>query len=191
MTRFIHDKFSKDYLETLLSPYGEVEVEKSITSEIKEIDVWFKPSGSEIPSQLGLLSLFCQTLALIEPYRNAVTINEIKDCLSKLFAVEQDLKREIKRNKQRLTDREKPFLWILTPTASERILKSFKAELVFNWGEGVYFLAESLRTAIVVIHQLPETPETLWLRLLGRGSTKSRAIDELNALSANNPLKPI
>jgi hypothetical protein len=39
-----------------------------------------------------------------------------------------------------------------------------------------------LRTAIVVIHQLPETSETLWLRLLGRGSVQEQALIELQAL---------
>ncbi|WP_139294482.1 DUF4351 domain-containing protein, partial [Microcystis aeruginosa] len=48
---------------------------------------------------------------------------------------------------------------------------------------------EGFGTAIVVIHQLPAIPETLWLRLLGRGGTRERAIDELTRLSPNNPLK--
>lgn len=39
-----------------------------------------------------------------------------------------------------------------------------------------------MRSAIVAIHQLPQTPETLWLRLLGRGSVQSQAIIELQAL---------
>lgn len=34
----------------------------------------------------------------------------------------------------------------------------------------------------MAIHQLPQTPETLWLRLLGRGSVQSQAIIELQAL---------
>jgi hypothetical protein len=63
------------------------------------------------------------------------------------------------------------------------------AQLQPNWGEGVYFLPEGFGTAIVVIHQLPAIPETLWLRLLGRGGTRERAIDELTRLSPNNPLK--
>jgi hypothetical protein len=80
-------------------------------------------------------------------------------------------------------------LWIITPTASERILSLFTAQLQPNWGEGVYFLPQGLGTAIIVIHQLPETSETLWLRLLGRGGTRERAIDELERLSPNAPLK--
>jgi predicted transposase/invertase (TIGR01784 family) len=44
-----------------------------------------------------------------------------------------------------------------------------------------------MRSAIVAIHQLPQTPETLWLRLLGRGSVQSQAIIELQALPLDHP----
>lgn len=56
-----------------------------------------------------------------------------------------------------------------------------------GWLSGVHFLPDALRTAIVAIHQLPQTPETLWLRLLGRGSVQSQAIVELQALPLNHP----
>lgn len=39
----------------------------------------------------------------------------------------------------------------------------------------------------MAIHQLPQTPETLWLRLLGRGSVQSQAIIELQALPLDHP----
>ncbi|WP_442935858.1 hypothetical protein [Nostoc sp.] len=45
-----------------------------------------------------------------------------------------------------------------------------------------------MRTAIVVIHQLPCTEETLWLRILGKGRVQQQAIDELETLPQNNPL---
>ncbi|MEQ8536077.1 MAG: hypothetical protein RIB93_01220 [Coleofasciculus sp. D1-CHI-01] len=51
-----------------------------------------------------------------------------------------------------------------------------------NWFNGLYFLHEAFRTAIVVIHQLPRTPETLWLRLLGKGTVQQQAIEEITAL---------
>jgi predicted transcriptional regulator len=189
VTRFIWDKFSKDFLETLLSPYGTVVVSKEVTSEIKEIDVYFSPNTAEIPPQLGLLGKLCQTPCLLEPYRNPITLDSLNDCLSKRFAIREIFQREAKRNKQRISEEEIPKLWIITPTASERILSLFTAQLQPNWGEGVYFLPQGLGTAIIVIHQLPETSETLWLRLLGRGGTRERAIDELERLSPNAPLK--
>ncbi len=56
-----------------------------------------------------------------------------------------------------------------------------------GWLSGVHFLPDALRTAIVAIHQLPQTPETLWLRLLGRASVQSQAIIELQALTLDHP----
>lgn len=56
-----------------------------------------------------------------------------------------------------------------------------------GWLSGVHFLPDALRTAIVAIHQLPQTPERLWLRLLGRGSVQSQAIIELQALPLDHP----
>lgn len=68
-----------------------------------------------------------------------------------------------------------PKLWIITPTVSESIIRGFRGILdEENWGSGVYFLADHLRTAIVAIHQLPRTEETLWLRLLGRGRVQEQ-----------------
>ncbi len=52
-------------------------------------------------------------------------------------------------------------------------------------------MGDSLRTAIVVIHQLPKTSETLWLRLLGRGTVQKQAIDELEALPQDNPFRAV
>jgi flagellar biosynthesis/type III secretory pathway protein FliH len=76
----------------------------------------------------------------------------------------------------------------LTPTASVDILESFTDTLdAENWGQGIYFLKKGLKTVIVVIHQLPSIPETLFLRVLGRGRGQRQAVEELEALANNNP----
>jgi hypothetical protein len=97
------------------------------------------------------------------------------------------LRREAKAKKIQLLESEIPKLWVLTPTISERLLSSFNVNQKEGWLSGVYFLGDALRTAIVAIHQLPETPETLWLRLLGRGNKQEQAIVELQALPLNHP----
>ncbi|MEG4629430.1 hypothetical protein QUB56_07365 [Microcoleus sp. AR_TQ3_B6] len=77
-------------------------------------------------------------------------------------------------------------------TASKVLVDSFNAiPDTENWMQGIYFFGESLRTAIVAIHQLPETPETLWLRILGKGGVQQRAISQLSALAADDPLRII
>jgi hypothetical protein len=55
--------------------------------------------------------------------------------------------------------------------------------------KGVYLLPESYRTRLVVIHQLPKTIDTMWLRLLGRGNVQKQAIREFTTLSDAYPLR--
>jgi hypothetical protein len=76
---------------------------------------------------------------------------------------------------------------VLTPTISKTKLSGLRTIQKSDWLSGVHFLPDTLRTAIVAIHQLPPTLETLWLRLLGRGNVQSQAIIELQALPLNHP----
>ena len=192
MTRFPYDRFAKDYLTELLSPLGSVETSKDIAGEVLEIDVYFVPSPqSEIdPEILGLLGKFALKSALFEPFRNPVKISEVYSCAIKLFNSCASKEREAKRNDTKLDRDSLPKLWIISPTASKNFLKGFGAELdELKWGKGVYFFHKYWRGAVIVIHQLPEIPETLWLRLLGKGKVQKRAIEEVQALDVNNPLR--
>lgn len=189
MTRLVHDKFAKDYLEELLKDYGAVDTSEKISGEIKEIDVLFTPSRQQTSNLqiLGLLGRFAEYPALLEVFRNPASDDEIVDCLQKLFEVKGELRREANAKKTELQESENPKLWVLTPTISPPRLSGFNVKRKKGWLPGVYFLGDTLRAAIVVIHQLPRTPETLWLRLLGRGSVQEQAIIELQALPLNHP----
>ena len=192
MTRFPYDTFAKDYFKELLSPLGSVETSKDVAGEIRKIDVYFVPNADpQIDKEiLGLLGRFAETKALIEPFRNAQTKSEVRSCSTKLFDTCTRFEREAKRNNTSIDEDSLPRLWILSPTASKDFLEGFGGELdELEWGSGIYFFDESWRGAIVVIHQLPVTPETLWLRLLGKGRVQKRAIGEVQALDINNPLR--
>ena len=192
MTRFIHDQFAKQYLTELLISYGQIEMSKDITSEVRQIDVLFTPA-SPFPDgieSLGLLGRMAKnsSYTIFEPFRNAVSKSEIRSCMGKLFDIHADLERQTKRNNTRINEEELPYLWIFTPTASADILESFNFTLdEENWGKGIYFLGKALKTVLIVIHQLPTTPETLFLRVLGRGKVQRQAVEELEALSENSP----
>ncbi|WP_448570221.1 hypothetical protein [Trichothermofontia sp.] len=192
MPRQPHDQFAKQYLKGLLTPFSE---ESEISLEIspgepQQVDLWFTPNPQLATQQhlLGLLGQMLTTPALLEAFRNPAPAAEICACLNKLLLLQAHQRRDAKRQKQKILDSDLPHLWILVPTASPRLLTSFRAEPQAGWSEGVYFLAPALRTAIVVIHQLPTHPDTLWLRLLGRGTVQRSAIAELMAL-ANHPLQ--
>ena len=189
MTRFIHDQFAKDYLEELLKPYGEVQAASQVAGEIREIDVLFTPFPTQTTNVelLGLLGKLATTPAIFEPFRNPASTEEICDCLLKSLEVRSALRRAAKREQTTNIKIEIPKLWILTPTASKNIISGFSETTKPDSLPGIYYLAKSLHAAIVVIHQLPQTQETLWLRLLGRGTVQKRAIDELAALPLNQP----
>jgi hypothetical protein len=190
MTRFIHDQFAKQYLTELLTPYGQVETSKDITAEVRQIDLLFipDPQPAQNLEKLGLLGKMATNYAIFEPFRNPVSKSEIRSCIGKLFDVHADLERQAKRNETRINETELPQLWIFTPTASVDILESFNGTLdETNWGKGIYFLSAGLKTVVVVIHQLLSTPETLFLRVLGRGKVQRQAVEELEALANNSP----
>ncbi|MEG3898448.1 MULTISPECIES: flagellar assembly protein H [unclassified Microcoleus] len=186
MTKFPHDQFAKEYLQELLSPLGEVETSKNVTAEVREIDVWFQPTSfeGEYVQSLGLLGKMAATAAIIEPFRNPVNAEGIFSCVVKLLNSRAKLGRRANLEEQRLDERQLPMLWILTPTASEALLNSLgfrTAEESEGWGRGVYFLSEVWRVGLIAIHQLPRVPETMWLRMLGRGRVQQGAIAELTA----------
>jgi hypothetical protein len=51
------------------------------------------------------------------------------------------------------------------------------------------YLPASLQAAIIVIHQLSVNQDTLWLRVLGKGSTQKQAVEELVELPQETPLR--
>jgi hypothetical protein len=191
MTRFRFDQFSKQYLEELLTPLGEVTIGKELLGEARQIDVWFVPNPqSAAGDELGLLGHLIKTPCLLEPYRSPPKPSEIRDCLLKLFLTHSEFQRQAKRDNTRLDEATLPRLWVLASSTSENLLRGFSTHTDEpNWGTGIYFLGDHIHAAIIAINQLPETQETLWLRLLGKGHTQEQAIRELIALSRENSFR--
>jgi Domain of unknown function (DUF4351) len=192
MSQFPHDDFAKNFLDSILSPFGTVQPSQKILGEVRYVDVYFQPESQNVNTeQLGLLSKFTSNAIVIEPFRNSVKAIQIRSCMSKLFDLHLTVMKEAKKQKEsEPEDDNLPKLWILTPTLSDRILEGMGAKVMLDeWGEGVYVMPSSLKTGIVVIHQLPQTPETLWFRLLGKGKVQERAIEEVAALPMNHPYR--
>ena len=188
MTNIPYDQFSKQYLEELLAPFGEVNISQEIAGEARQVDVFFVPDRQNRDRQsLGILGKITATPCLLEPFRHQPTPTDIRNCLFKLFLTLADRQRQAKRDRTKIPEAELPTLWILTSTASPKLLQNFKAEPLPDWPDGIYFLGESLRTAIIALNQLPVIPDTLWLRILGKGKTQQQAIDELLAFSPDHP----
>jgi Domain of unknown function (DUF4351) len=189
MTQTPFDQMSKQYLEEFLAPFGTVQRQYEVPGEAKFVDVWFIPAPqTEIPTaEMGILGRMAGGMCLLEPYRSPPTRNEIRSTLMKLIWVQEDEQRKAKLDGDPLSEDELPKLWILATSASKPLLQDCEVKLKSTWVPGVYFMAEILKTAIVAIDELPETPETLWVRILGRDETQERAIREVLALPIEHP----
>lgn len=189
MTRTPFDTFSKQILEELLTPLGEVEISQEVPGETRLVDVRFIPAAqpNSDPNTLGLLGRMAIAPCLIEPFRNPPTRTEVRNCLLKLLLVQAEVQRQARRQDDRLLEAELPQLWILSPSASDALLTGFAAQPKDTWLLGIYFMGESFKAAIIAINQLPCNEETLWVRLLGRGPTQQQAISEVLDFPTDDP----
>jgi hypothetical protein len=191
MSRKHHDQFAKELLSGLLETVGTARTEVEVTSEVRSIDLLFVPLPEKAADRekLGLLGRMAATTCLIEPYRNPPAHLEIRTCQMRLFIQHSEHLREAKRKKQKLREADYEMLWVVGPTVSKTILADFRAEETQEWGNGVYFLGKGEHTALVAVHQLDPTRDTLWLRILGKGKIQKRAVDEVLALPKDDPLR--
>jgi uncharacterized protein YjeT (DUF2065 family) len=189
MTQVPFDQLSKQYLEEFLAPLGLVQRNLEVLGESKFVDIWFVPTNplSSEGQDLGLLGKIIQTPCLLEPFRNAPSRTEVRTCILKLIWIQEDQRRKEKQRALSLQESDLPQLWILAAIATNPVIQDFGAEERPEWGSGVYFLPAAFKTAIIAINKLPETPETLWLRVLGRGATQQKAVTEVLALPDTHP----
>jgi hypothetical protein len=110
------------------------------------------------------------------PCRDSIRLNTITT--SKLFYRHRELQRFAKRDNKTMDSNHFSFICLFGK-------QSFKGEIKTEWGEGIYFLGDCLKTALVVITCRHTTPKTLWLRLLGKGKTLQYAIETFAALPQN------
>ncbi|MGK7904367.1 MAG: hypothetical protein AB4352_23730 [Hormoscilla sp.] len=182
MTRTPHDSFAKDLLEAILKPLGSFQAPLEVRDEARQIDAWFVPADSSASerAKLGLLGAIASTECLLEPVHAQLSPMEIHKCMGRQYILFALREREARREKRTLTQDDFPFLWILGTTVSAEITSDLYSKK--GWPEGVYFSSKVFKVAIVAINQLPVNPETLWLRMLGKGSVQRRAFDEVKGL---------
>jgi hypothetical protein len=191
MSRTLHDEFAKDWMQEFLSDFGTVQTEFPISGEVRSVDVYFEPDHDRFPAPIGQLGRIITTPCLLEPFRNAIPAVEICNCRTKSTILGQNLVRQAKTQKARFRFADRLFLWMISPTLSQRMQQKFCMHQSPSWGDGIYFLPEGDRAAVIAVHQLPETLDTLWLRLLGRDNVQRRAIAELLALPKHHPYRDL
>jgi hypothetical protein len=183
MSQYPHDQYAKEYLAHLLADVADVQLGAEVLAEARRVDVYVAPkvtAREEDYQALGVLGRMTRQVCLLEPFSQPPSSEDVCQCLGKLFATQHRLqRRQAKLKLPPWPTTALPCLWILTPTASVALLAEFGGQVQADWGDGIYWLAPRFKTAIVALHHLPNTPDTAWLRALGRGTKQQRAFQEL------------
>jgi hypothetical protein len=177
------DQFAKQMARTGLAPGGTVETDAEVSPDAHRIDVWFTPNP-DLPAStlthLGLLGRIARAACTIEPFHQTPGGDETMGCVAKHHFFCKALAR-------REPAPPLPVQWIVSSGLPTTALAGLHFVPSTTWGPGVYEGPPLTRTSLVAVSELPETRDTLLVRLWGAGRTLARAIAELRGLPADAP----
>jgi hypothetical protein len=205
MAQYKHDRFFKFYIQCLYKFKGDTRQNIEVhNDEDLEIDLMFVGNTENARWQqedLGLFDLLMQSHAtiIIEHYSSYLEETDINKSITRKILYWEVKKKElieIAKSEQKLTtskrlskeaiekiESQNPFTWILTVNSSEKLLKLCDAKPDPELGLGVYQLSPFLRMGIVVIEQLENNPENMWLKMLGNRQSAQKAFKSIQQLS--------
>jgi Domain of unknown function (DUF4351) len=188
MSPYQDDDFSKAYTTSLYQTKGTVNINVRVKSdENSEVDLLFISNFENQAWETEDLGLFDDLMRVhptifVEHYSGYLKPIHIIRCITRYDLYISGEEKEAKKRNEIFTEEQKPFTWILTTGCSKKLLQSFGAIQEEELGVGVYRLPTGLNIGIVVIKDLPETPETLWLRGLGKDKILTRAFENIREL---------
>jgi hypothetical protein len=206
MAQYKHDRFFKFYIQSLYRSKGDTIKNVQIhNDEDLEIDLMFigdlaKQGWQE--QDLGLFDRLMQThpTMIIEHYSGYLESVDVDDCITrknlywryqrkeliKAAKSEQNLvsSQQLPKSGIAKIDQNNPFTWVLTVNCSEQILKNCAAQVHPDFAVGVYLLPVQWRMGVIVIEQLADLPENLWLKMLGNRESARKAFRSIDQLSS-------
>ena len=184
------DQFAKNILREALRRACTSETEVEVLAATQKIDVYATPDPARAAerARMGLLGELAAQPCLFEPFHDTPTLRQVRRCLNKQHTWHHELERRarvaassVAGGGARPTVDEVPFpvLAVISPGKPATVLDAYGCEWV---SPGVYHADWGLALRVVVLAELPATPETLLLRLLGRGRVCRQALAELAKL---------
>jgi hypothetical protein len=205
MAQYKHDRFFKFYIQSLYRSKGNTIKNVQIhNDEDLEIDLMFVGDLAKqewYEQDLGLFDRLMQThpTIIIEHYSNYLEGVDVDDCITRKNLYWKYQRKELikaAKSARKLTssqqlpkpemvqiEQKNPFTWVLTVNCGQQILQDCAAQAHPECNRGVYLLPNQLRMGIVIIEQLAETPEHLWLKMLGNRESARRAFRSIDQLS--------
>lgn len=174
-TRF--DQLYKEILGTLLRPVAHVEIGLEIPGHVLVADLAAAPDSARTGemARLGLLGrMIAEGPCIIEPFSWPPSMREVHTCELKQRSFDHGRFLDSVRESRA----EPPFvrLWIISAGRPEAVLRDKALYPMHGWPEGCW---QCDRFHLIVTRDLPSTPDTLFVRLLGRGTSFTKALHEL------------
>jgi hypothetical protein len=173
--RHRHDRFAKKLLRRTLESEGTFTAEMEVSPDAQRFDGYFVPHRTHAARRRDLLDRLTTRACAFEAFRGAPGPAEIEGCIRKILNARHVL--ALSRPAKPL-----PSLWILCAGDPRTGLAYTGATAKQGFARGVYQAPAVLHTGVVVLSRLPETPNTLILRLMGSGRVLQRALSELERL---------
>ena len=182
------DTYAKDVTRDFLKPLGRAEADARITAEPQYADLRFVRSPRAGPRAAD--DVLTQHLAPRTLFEFAHDPPDVATAVS--WTVKRDawflaLQREARRKKR--PPPELPRLIALSAYDPAEMRRAYGMDTPTS--PGVYVGAPSGSFVLLVLNQLPKTPQTLLARSMGRGRTRIDAIQEIEALPPKDKLRTL
>ena len=184
--RTIFDRFAKDLVGSALAPGCQVVPEREISGDPQRIDLWCEPDPARIfeLERHGILRRFvAEGACAFEFFHQPPSLLELMRSLRKILTLRQS---------SGGPEAQRAPLWIIAGGRPAQVfaeLPSLRADP--SWFEGVYATDPGLGLYLIVTSEIPNTPDTLILRLLGAGRTLRQAFHEVRSTRADDPVRRV
>lgn len=180
----IHDQFAKGILKAALAHVARLETNREIPGHVLAADLWVEPTpgaGAGLEALGALGRMVAGGPCLVEPFSGVPRVAEIRSCILKQYSLDHAQRRVAKA--AGTTSPPFPRLWVTANGSPDGPIEQLELRPMGDgWPDGFMTGRRFDPLHLVVIRKLPKTPETLLLRLLGRGQTFREAARELAEL---------
>ncbi|MDP3277260.1 MAG: hypothetical protein Q8Q09_18870 [Deltaproteobacteria bacterium] len=152
-----YDTFAKGLIEGALSVGSTVSIERSVTLPTLYSDAVVDPfDDSTALASRGMLGRIGRAPCVIEPHAKWPSVSRVDQCLARasMLRAEQNCLR---------------ILWVISTGRPRSVITAWGLRESPSWGPGVYLSGITRAPRVIVLRELPRTPDTLLLRLMGRG----------------------
>jgi hypothetical protein len=181
--RFRYDQAAKQLARKLLEAFGETTTSEEVLADAQQIDIWHQPgehSGDR--SRLGLFGRMTESACLLEPYHEPPDDDDVRDCIRKHLGFHHTRVLKARGATSSGAVVGLATCWIVSSGRPRSALPVFGFAPAQDWPRGVYDTLPGLRLKLAVLTELPREPETLLVRLMGRGAVLNHALQDLLAL---------